>query len=154
VMFAPRHERAASELTRVARPGATVGVTAWTPDGLIGRTFQIVASFMPPPPPELRPPVSWGTEEHVRELFADSGADLSLERRTVTFTHDSTEGWLDYDERILGPAIIAKAALEPQGRYGELREAMLDLYGGANEAEDGTFSVQAEYLLSIARLPA
>ncbi len=49
---------------------------------------------------------------------------------------------------------MAKAALEPQGRYGEVREAMLDLYGGANEAEDGTFSVQAEYLLSIARLPA
>jgi SAM-dependent methyltransferase len=154
VMFAPRHEQAAGELARVARPGGTVAVTAWTPDGLIGRTFAILSSFMPPPPPELRPPMSWGTEEHVRELFADSGAELSLERHTVTFTHDSAEGWLDYDERILGPAIMAKAALEPQGRYGELRAAMLDLYGAANEAEDGTFSVQAEYLLSIARLPA
>jgi SAM-dependent methyltransferase len=153
VMFAPRHEQAAAELTRVARPGGTVAVTAWTPDGLIGRTFKILSSFMPPPLPELKPPVSWGTEEHIRELFAESGAELSLERRTVAFTHDSAEGWLDDDERILGPAIMAKAALEPQGRYGELREAMLDLYAAANEAEDGTFSVQAEYLLSVARLP-
>jgi SAM-dependent methyltransferase len=154
VMFAPRHHQAAAELTRVARPGGTVGVTAWTPDGLIGRTFKVVGSFMPPPPPELQPPVSWGTEEHIGELFAGSGAELSLERRTVTFTHDSAEGWLDDDERILGPAIMAKAALEPQGRYGELRQAMLDLYGGANEAEDGTFSVQAEYLLTVAQLPS
>jgi ubiquinone/menaquinone biosynthesis C-methylase UbiE len=153
VMFAPRHEQAAAELTRVARPGGTVAVTAWTPDGLIGRTFKILSSFMPPPPPELKPPVSWGTEEHIHELFAESGAELSFERRTVAFTHDSAEGWLDDDERILGPAIMAKAALEPQGRYGELREAMLDLYAAANEAEDGTFSVQAEYLLSVARLP-
>src|SRR5271169_3218973 len=30
VIFAPRHARAASELTRVARPGARVGFTAWT----------------------------------------------------------------------------------------------------------------------------
>ncbi|HWX96435.1 MAG TPA: methyltransferase domain-containing protein [Solirubrobacteraceae bacterium] len=154
VIFAPRHQQAAGELARVARPGGTIGVTAWTPDGLIGRTFKVLSSFMPPPPPELAPPVSWGTEEHVRELFADSAAELSLERRTVTFTHDSAEGWLDYDERILGPAIMAKAALEPQGRYGEMREAMLDLYGGANEAEDGSFSVRAEYLLTVAKLPA
>jgi ubiquinone/menaquinone biosynthesis C-methylase UbiE len=154
VMFAPRHEQAASELRRVARPGGTIAFTAWTPEGLIGSTFKIVGSFMPPPPPELRPPSSWGSEEHIRELFAGSGAELSLERRTVAFTHDSPESWLDYDERILGPAIMAKAALEPQGRYGELREAMVELYSDANEAEDGTFRVQAEYLLTVAQMPA
>jgi SAM-dependent methyltransferase len=154
VMFAPRHEQAASELTRVARPGGTIAVTAWTTDGLIGRTFGIVSSFMPQPPAELKPPVSWGVEDHVRELFGDSGAELSLERRTVTFSHDSPESWLDYDERILGPAIMARAALEPQGRYGELREQMIQLYRDANEAEDGTFRANAEYLLTVARMPA
>ncbi len=35
----------------------------------------------------------------------------------VTFTHDSPESWVDYNERVLGPAIMAKAALEPQGRW-------------------------------------
>jgi SAM-dependent methyltransferase len=154
VMFAPRHEQAASELTRVVRPGGAVAFTAWTPEGLIGRTFRTVGSFMPQPPPELRPPVAWGDEDHVRELLADSGAELSLERRTVAFTGDSPEGWLDHDERILGPAIMAKAALEPQGRYGELREQMIALYSDANEADDGSFRAQAEYLLTVARMPA
>jgi ubiquinone/menaquinone biosynthesis C-methylase UbiE len=153
VIFAPRHQQAASELARVARPGGTVAVTGWTPEGLIGGTFRVISSFLPPPP-ELEPPVSWGTEDHVRELFEGSGAELSFERRTVEFTHDSPESWLDYDERILGPAIMARAALEQQGRYEELREAMLALYSDANEADDGTFRVRSEYLLSIATLPA
>jgi ubiquinone/menaquinone biosynthesis C-methylase UbiE len=152
VMFAPRHQQAASELARVARPGASIAVTAWTPSGIIGGTFRIISSFLPPPP-ELEPPVSWGTEEHVSALFELSGAELSFERRTVDFTHDSPESWLDRDERILGPAIMAKAALEQQGRYEELREAMLELYRDANEAGDGTFRVRAEYLLTVARLP-
>jgi SAM-dependent methyltransferase len=154
VMFAPRHEQAAGELIRVTRPRGTIAVTAWTPDGVLGRTFRIVGSFMPPPPPELKPPFSWGDKNHVRDLFAGSGAELSLERRTVTFTHDSPESWFEYDERILGPAILAKAALEPQGRYGELREQMIDLYREVNEADDGTFRAQAEYLLTVARMPA
>jgi SAM-dependent methyltransferase len=154
VMFAPRHEQAASELTRVARPGGTIAFTAWTPGGLVGSTFGIVGSFMPAPPPELEPPLSWGTEDHVRALLAGSGAELSFEVRTVTFTHSSPGSWFEYDERILGPAIMARAALEPQGRYEELRDAMIQLYRDANEADDGTFRAKAEYLLTVARMPA
>jgi ubiquinone/menaquinone biosynthesis C-methylase UbiE len=154
VMFAPRHQQAASELARVARPGGTIAFTAWTPGGLVGSTLRTVGAFMPAPPAELKPPVSWGTEDHVRALFADTGAELTFEPRTVTFSYDSPEGWFEYDEKILGPAIMAKAALEPQGRYGELREAMMQLYRDANEADDGSFRAQAEYLLTVARLPA
>jgi SAM-dependent methyltransferase len=154
VMFAPRHERAAAELVRVARPGASIALAAWTPEGLNGRLFKIVGSYMPPPPPELKPPVMWGTEEHVGALFGPSGADLTFERPTVTFTHDSPEGWLDYNVRVLGPTIMAKAALEGQGRWGELEGELLELYREGNEGSDGSFSVQAEYLLTVAKTRA
>jgi SAM-dependent methyltransferase len=154
VMFAPRHEQAASELMRVVRPGGMIAFTAWTPEGLIGGTFKAVGGYMPPPPPELKPPVTWGNEDHVRDLLGDSGVELSFERRSVTFKHDSPESWLEYDERILGPAIMAKAALEPQGRYEELREDLLRLYRTANESDDGTFRAQAEYLLTVAETPS
>ena len=50
-MFAPRHERAASELVRVTKPGGIVAVAAWTPEGTNGHMFRTVASHMPP----LRP---------------------------------------------------------------------------------------------------
>ncbi len=152
-MFAPRHEQAVGELVRVARPGATIGITAWTPEGLIGQMFRTIGSYMPPPPPELKPPVTWGEEQHVGSLFAATGAELSFERRTVTFTHDSPEGWLEYNERVLGPTIMAKAALEPQGRYDELRTELIGMYSAANEAQDGSFRADGEYLVALARLP-
>ena len=37
---------------------------------------------------------------------------------------------------------MAKAALEPQGRYEELRGTMLALYEDVNEADDGSFKVR------------
>ncbi len=154
VMFAPRHDVAAAELVRVARPGGRIVVAAWTPEGFVGRNFRTSAGFLPPPPPELKPPVMWGVEEHVRELFASSGAELSFELRTVTFAGESPEQWLSNDEQILGPAVMAKAALEPQGRYEELRSTMLALHEDANEADDGSFKVASEYLLTVAELPA
>jgi SAM-dependent methyltransferase len=153
VMFAPRQDVAAAELVRVARPGATIGVTAWTPEGYVGASFRTSSGYMPPMPPELKPPVMWGDEEHVRALFAGSGAEISCERRTVTFSGESPEAWLATDEQILGPAVVARTALEQQGRYGELREEILALNDSFNEADDGTFRVESEYLLTIARLP-
>jgi SAM-dependent methyltransferase len=154
VMFAPRQDLAASELVRVARPGGRIVVAAWTPEGLTGRMFKTVGSYMPPPPPELTPPIMWGSEEHVRSLFAASGAELSFERQHVTFEHDSPEGWLEYNEKVLGPTILAKKALEPAGEWGALRAELVQLYVAANETDDGGFRARAEYLLTVAQLPA
>jgi len=154
VMFAPRQDVAASELVRVARPGARIVFTAWTPEGLNGRMFRTIGSYMPPPPPGLHSPVMWGQEDHVRSLFADSGAQLTFERQTVTFEHDSPEGWFEYNERVLGPTIMAKAALEPQGRWDALRNDLVELYTDGNEAGDGGFRARAEYLLTVAQIPA
>ena len=154
VMFAPRQQLAAAELVRVARPGARIVFTAWTPEGLNGRMFGTVGSYMPAPPPGLKPPTMWGDEAHVRSLFADTGAELTFERHAITFEHDSPESWLDYNERALGPTILAKAALEPQGRWDELRSELLELYTEGNEASDGGFRAQGEYLLTVAQMPA
>ncbi|HEY2142045.1 MAG TPA: class I SAM-dependent methyltransferase [Solirubrobacteraceae bacterium] len=153
VIFAPRHERAASELRRVARPGARIAFTAWTPEGMNGELFRAIGSHMPPPPPEVESPVLWGTEDHVRSLFADSGVELSFERHMVDFTHDSPESWVEYNERVLGPTIMAKTALEPQGKWGELKGQLVDFYRERNEATDGSFRAPAEYLLTVAEVP-
>jgi SAM-dependent methyltransferase len=154
VMFAPRQERAASELVRVARPGGTVVVAAWTPDGVVGRNFRTVSSYMPTPPPELRPPTMWGDPDHVRLLFDGTGAQLSFEPRSVTFTAASPTAFFEEDEQMLGPAVLAKAALEPQGRYEDLRRDMLALYESVNEADDGSFRADVTYLVTTARVPA
>ena len=154
VMFAPRQKLAAEELVRVARPGGSIVVAAWAPDGFIGRNFSTTATYMPVPPPELTPPVMWGHEQHVRGLFEGTGVELLFERRAVSFEAGSPEAWLAEDEQKLGPALMAKAALEPQGRWEDLRRDMLALYEEFNQAEDGSFRVEAEYLVTVAELAA
>src|ERR687891_329636 len=63
--FAPRPEVAARELFRVVRPGNTVGLTAWTPEGFFGRLQVLVQGFAPLPD-GLPLPQEWGDEETAR----------------------------------------------------------------------------------------
>ena len=48
-MFAPDHAQAASELLRVCRPGGTIALASWTPDGFIGQLFRTIGTHVPPP---------------------------------------------------------------------------------------------------------
>jgi ubiquinone/menaquinone biosynthesis C-methylase UbiE len=66
-MFAPMHQQVTDELVRVCRPGGTIGMLNWTPEGMIGALFRTMGPFAPSPPPGAQPPPLWGSEDHVRE---------------------------------------------------------------------------------------
>jgi SAM-dependent methyltransferase len=151
-MFAPDHAATAAELLRVTRPGGTIAVAAWTPQGLNGQMFAVTAQHMPPPPPGFQPPVLWGVEDHARDLFG--GAEVRFERHTSPIDADSAEHWVAYCERVLGPVIMARAALEPAGKWDGLRADLLALYEGANVATDGTYHAEPEYLVTVVRRAA
>jgi SAM-dependent methyltransferase len=151
-MFAPDQERAASELLRVCRPGGTIAVCAWTPAGVNGQMFATMGRHMPPPPEGFQPPILWGVEERVRELFAGA-ADVSCELRRApsAVKADSVDAWLDYLERTLGPVALAKRALEADGRWAAARSDLAELYERHNEADDGSLRCEPEYLLTVVR---
>lgn len=150
-MFAPDQRQTAAELLRVCRPGGKVVVTAWTPDGLNGQMFGAMARHMPPPPEGFQPPVLWGTEDRMRELFT-AARDVRCERRQATGSveAESVDAWLDYLERVLGPLSLAKQALEPDGRWAPVRADLFELYERFNEAGDGSMRAAPEYLLTVA----
>ncbi len=153
-MFAPRHQQAADELVRVARPGGQIAVAAWTPEGMNGQMFKTIGEHMPAPPEGFEPPSLWGSEEHVRELFSTPGLEVNCEKRMAEIAWESVEDWMEHCERNLGPIVMAKGALEPQGKWDAARADLIALEDRYNEADDGTMRAQAEYLVTAVRLPA
>ena len=149
-MFAPRHQLTADAMMRVCRPGGRIVTATWVADGLVGRMFAATAAFMPPPPDYASPPILWGTEEHVREMFGSAATAFEFERHVNRIEADSVESWADYFSERFGPLVTARAMLGE--RFQELRERLIEIWSDANEADDGTLRLPQEYLVSIVRL--
>lgn len=144
VMFAPDQERAASEILRVVKPGGRIGLANWTPEGFIGKLFETVARFVPPPP-GLRSPMAWGSETRLVELFGPGAAAIRTERKICTFRYASAEHWIDFFRSYYGPMHRAFAALDEEGQDA-LVEALTALAETSNRSARGTLVVPGEYL--------
>lgn len=149
-MFAPRHRETADEMTRVAADDGVIGICCWTPEGLSGRMFKASAAYMPPPPEYASPPVLWGTEAHVQEMFGAVAKELTFERHDVPFEWESVDGFADYFMSRFPTMVTAQQALGE--RWPDLRADIVELWNEANEADDGSLKFSQEYLLSIVRL--
>ncbi len=150
VMFAPHHQESADELVRVTRPGGTIGLICWTPQGFIGQMFAAMKPYAPPPPPGAQPPPLWGDEQHVRALFGDRVTDVTAQRhqhRADAFADATT--FRDFFKEHYGPTIAVYRAIADQPeRVAELDEALLDL---ARRHDVGGGAMDWEYLLLTAR---
>jgi SAM-dependent methyltransferase len=143
-MFAPDHKRAAAELTRV---GKRVVMTTWDFEGMNGQMFLATGPFMPPPPEGVQTPPQWGIEEHVRECFAPTGREVTIERDTAPSpAFESVDAFTDWLMSVLGPMALARPALEADGRWDDLRAAVRTNFERFNEATDGTFHASPTYL--------
>jgi SAM-dependent methyltransferase len=149
VQFAPRHEVVARELARVARPGGRIGLVSWTPEGQIGELFKIMGAYMPAPPDYASPPPLWGSEEHVRGLFADTGVEFEFARGQNPWRFDSAEHYVTFFESRYGPTLKARERLSGEGRWEECREELYAMAERRNESTDGSLLMHAEYLVAV-----
>ena len=148
-MIAPNPQRMAAELFRVVRPGNTVGLTAWVPDGLFAQMFAIGRRFAPPAPGAARSE-QWGDEAIVRERLAGLAATVNCERSSLSWTAGSPEALWAELEASAPTYVAARGESEPEA-YAELGRETLELLEGHNAATDGTLRLEAEYLLTVAR---
>jgi ubiquinone/menaquinone biosynthesis C-methylase UbiE len=152
VMFAPHHQAAADELVRVTRPGGTIGLINWTPEGFVGQMFAIMKHYAPPPPPGASPPPLWGDETHLAGLLGDQVADLRMERRTLRVTRFTTGAeFRDFFKATYGPTIVTyRAIADDADRVAELDAALAEL-GEKHMAASGVYgAMEWEYLLATA----
>src|SRR5512133_215835 len=147
-MFAPDHERAAAELVRVTRPGGTIALASWTPDGFLGDLFRTMASHVPPPA-GIRSPMLWGTESHVRGLFGDHIASLESVERTFTFRFGSADEFVSFFRTWYGPTLKAFESLDAD-RSEALERDLVELANRHDRLGTGAIAIPTAYLEAVA----
>ena len=101
------------------------------------------------PPPGTVPPVLWGTEERLRELFGDGISELRLRKRASRQVFRSPDHYLDFFRTYFGPV---KAAYEKVGTAGEAA-LTADLRAFLEEANTGgerALVLEPEYVEVVA----
>ena len=148
-MFAPHHQDVANELVRVCRPGGTIGLLNWTPEGMVGALFRTMAPFVPPPPPGVQPPPLWGSEAHLSELFGARVDFHTLKRDVLEVT--AFREPRDFGEHFrarYGPTIAAEASAgEQDARRSSVRRWAASAMSGTGRARCARFEM--EYLLAV-----
>jgi len=147
-MIAPRPRVVAEELFRVVRPGGTVGMTAWTPNGFSAELFRLGRSYAPPSDDQHLSD-EWSVEENVRERFDGLAARFELEVRTLPWRFDSPEEMVETLGTSAPPWVAAKQNLPPErweSLQTEARELAERWAGDARPIE-----FDNEYALIVAR---
>lgn len=116
-MFAPRHERVADELVRVCRPGGTIALLSWTPDGMLGPLFKL----MGPTLRRRRRAPNRRRSGAARSISRSSSATgrTSRRRRVTSSRSRRSRKPRDYGEHFkarYGPTIAIRKNAESQGR--------------------------------------
>jgi SAM-dependent methyltransferase len=141
-MFAPDQQATADELVRVCRPGGTVAMANWTPDGSAARFFGVMSPYVPPPPPGPAP-TDWGDPHRVAALFGNR-VDLVTEPAVVEVAFDGGPDELaELYLTTFPPVVMTVAALEPDQRTALAR----DLTAFFRDEYAASGGVRYDYLL-------
>jgi ubiquinone/menaquinone biosynthesis C-methylase UbiE len=152
-IFAPNHQAVADELLRVCRPGGTIGMLNFTPEGLAAEFFASFAQFAPPPLPGALPPVLWGSEKHVRGLFGPIVDVLELNRAEYVERAESPLAYVELFKETFGPVVALYGFLADRpDEVAALDCQFLEFATQANRGRpDGPAEYHYEYLLVVAR---
>jgi SAM-dependent methyltransferase len=150
VMFAPHHQAAADELVRVCRPGGTVALLSWTPEGMLGDLFRTMKPFAAPPPPGASPAPRGGSEEHLAGLFGDRVDFSVLERDDLEITaFPRARDYGEHFKAYYGPTIAVRANAANEGRELEFDEAVNLFCDKWDRGTPDAARFEQEYLLAV-----
>jgi SAM-dependent methyltransferase len=141
--LAPRPERVARELCRVARPGGVVALAAWVPRGLPGALFEL-AQELDPLPEGVPTPAEWGRQAVARKRLEPVLDELELRTRTVR---------LHFADGDAAFAALSPWAALDLATLPALRSRFDRTLAACNNSLDAV-EIDARYLIAIGRRPA
>ena len=147
VMFAPDHRRAADELVRVTTAGGKIALASWTPGSLVGQMFKVIAKWAPPPA-GARPPMLWGTAEHLADIFGERVEWVGLSKRDFVMRYHSPEHFASWFCDYYGPITRLAGTLSAADRD-RFAGDLADVARQFNRAEDGTVVAPSYYLEAV-----
>ncbi len=143
VMFTPDHDQAAAELMRVCRPGGTIGLANWTPDGFIGQMFKTLGGHVAPPA-GVASPARWGDRDWIGQTFAGRAKEVTVAMRDFVFRYRSPDHFVQFFRTYYGPLHKAFLALDEEDGQALDRDLKATI-ARFNTATDGTMRVPGEY---------
>ncbi len=147
-IFAPDPQKTASEMARVCRRGGKIAMATWTPDGLLGKLFRLLARYSPPDA-QVDLPVTWGEEAVLNQRLGPYVTDLRIKREFVRFRSPSASAWVEFMKAHFGPAINAFQHSSPEAQR-QLSKEMTDLIRFFNRSPNSTILSESEYLDIVA----
>ena len=129
----------------MVRPGGRIGLANWTPDGFIGRLFEVMRALRAAAARASARRWSGASRRGSSSSSARSATDIRTERRTYTFRYRSAEHWIDFFRTYYGPTHKAFAALDEEGGQA-LHAALLELLARSHRGNGGGLCVPGEYL--------
>jgi SAM-dependent methyltransferase len=149
-IFAPDHRAVADELVRVCRPGGTIGMLNFTPEGLATEFFGVFGPYAPPPAgPDS--PMLWGSEERLRTLFGDRVEWVELRRGEYGERAESPEAWVRLYEDTFGPLVALRGALVDEPERRDALDRDFRAFAERANTGDGPAEWVFEYLVAVAR---
>lgn len=147
-IFAPDPEKTASEMARVCRPGGKIAMANWTPDGLLGKLFRLLAQYSAPGS-QVDLPITWGDESILNQRLGRYVSNFQIKRQSVRFRSPSTSHWVEFMKNNFGPAINAFQHSAPDAQQ-RLTGEMTGLIRSFNRSPNATILSESEYLDIVA----
>ena len=124
-------------------------MTAWTPDGFMGRMHQLVDEFAGAPE-GLDSPVKWGDPEYASERF-EVLAQVQTQTRTLGTRFDTVLEMRRFWELKAPPLAAARPRMKEKGTLDDFNQAVMELIGEFNRSSLGNCEIDFEYLVILAQ---